>query len=434
MTIHVFAGPSLSGSPVLELDGVCPHPPIAHGDLYRLRLTRCDAVLIVDGVYQHTAPVRHKEILELYSTGVPVYGTASLGALRACEHEGHGMTGLGTVFAWYRDGRLISDADVALTHGDADIGFRAFTYALVSILGAADRLVADGLLAPVAASRIIELARSVHFSMRTNAALLALAGDQGLAGSMRLVVDELGADGRGDIKRIDAEAAVRDLLAGAAPSPLADEVEVPVTSYRQEWRLQHTPATSDPDGPTQRQVLACAQLFLPDFPDRHTRHVLSSLHPEYPEIGVDEFRSAWLDGLPPGELVRRGILSRGELDTLDAKDRMIRVLVRTFRRRSGRLVYEEVPPELSADLAELTRQSAKLLRLNDQAMRLNPRFHPGDIPVEVIDSTFATLWHTDELPTHVLDRGFRSLEEFREQARPYFIAGRVITANEPPAR
>lgn len=430
MTIHVFAGPSLSGSPVLELDGVCPHPPIAHGDLYRLGLAPGDVVLIVDGVYQHIAPVRHKEILELYSTGTPVYGTASLGALRACEHQGHGMVGLGTVFAWYRDGRLISDADVALTHGDADIGFRAFTHALVSVLGAADRLVADGRLDPGTALRVVELARSVHFSLRTNAALLALAGEQGLADSTRLVIDELGAGGRGDIKRLDAEAAVRDLLSGTAPGPPADDVEIPVTSYRQEWRLQHTPATSDPDGPTRRQVLACAQLFLPDFPDRHTRHVLSSLRPEYPEIGVDGFSSAWLDGLAPDELVRRGILSRRELDTLDAKERAIRVLVRTFRRRSGRLVYEEIPPELSSDLAEWTSHSARLLRLNEQAMRLNPRFHPGDIPVEVLDSTFAALWHSDELPTHVLDRGFRSLEEFREQARPYFIAGRAVTARQ----
>lgn len=428
MTIHVFAGPSLSGSPVLELDGVCPHPPIAHGDLYRLRLGPGDVVLIVDGVYQHTAPVRHKEILELYSAGTPVYGTASLGALRACEHQGHGMAGLGTVFAWYRDGRLISDADVALTHGDADIGFRAFTHALVSVLGAADRLTADGRLDPGTASRVVELARVVHFSLRTNAALLAAAGEQELTGPIRLVLEKLGADGCGDIKRLDAEAAVRDLLTGAAPSPPADDVQVPVTSYRREWRLLHTPATSDPGSPTRRQVLACAQLFLPDFPDRHTRHVLSSLRPEYPEIGVDGFSSAWLDGLAPDELVRRGILSGGELDTLDAEERAIRVLVRTFRRRSGRLVYEEIPPELSADLAELTRHSARLLRLNDQAKQLNPRFHPGDIPVEVLDSTFAALWHTDELRTGVLDRGFRSLEEFREQARLYFIAGRAVTA------
>ncbi|MEV0899180.1 TfuA-like protein [Actinoplanes sp. NPDC049802] len=428
MTIHVFAGPSLADSPVLDLDGVCPHPPIAHGDVYRLRLDAGEAVLIVDGVYQHTAPVRHKEILDLYAEGVAVYGTASLGALRASELHGYGMTGLGTVFGWYQDGRVFSDADVALTHGDADVDYRAFTHAIVSILSVADRLVAAGRLDPDLASRIVELARTVHFSTRTNRALLAAADDAGLIGTMRLIVDELRPDRLGDIKRIDAEAAVRTLLDGGTPAQPAGEVVVPVTSYRREWRLQHTPATDDPHGPTERQVLAYAQLFLPDFPDRHEAHVLANLRPEYPQLALDDFPPPWLAGLSPDELVSRRILTTGEAATLDDRSRAIRVLVRTFRRRSGRLVYEELPAELSADLPELIRQSTRLLGLTERAMRVNPKFHPGDVPAGSIDAMFAALWRTEELPTQVLDRGFRSLGDFRDQARPYFMAARAVVA------
>ncbi|SDX69098.1 hypothetical protein SAMN05421504_103495 [Amycolatopsis xylanica] len=415
-TIHVFAGPSLSGSAVLELDGVCAHPPIAHGDLYRLKLNEGDSVLIVDGIYQHTAPVRHKEILALHAAGVPIYGTASLGALRATEHQGHGMTGVGTVFGWYRDGRLISDADVALTHGDADVGYRAFTQALVSIISVTDRLVSAGRLDQADADAVVDLARSLHFSTRTNGALQAAAAKQGLADQMRLALSELHSDRLGDIKRLDAEAAIHDLLAGTVTPPAT--VDVPLTTWRKEWSLQHTPATSDPAGPTLRQVLAFAQLFLPDFPDRHTAHVLANLTPEYPEVGDP----AWQEALPPEELVRRGILSADELATLDQDALATRVLVRTFRRRSGRLVYDEFPP----DLAELADQSARLLGLTSQAIQLNPNFHPGDIPSAELDKTFGELWGTAELVTHVLDRGFRSPEEFREQARPYFIAARAF--------
>ncbi|WP_370944253.1 TfuA-like protein [Amycolatopsis sp. cg5] len=415
-TLHVFAGPSLSGSSVLELEGVCAHPPIAHGDLYRLNLTEGDSVLIVDGIYQHTAPVRHKEILALHAAGVPIYGTASLGALRATEHQGHGMTGVGTVFGWYRDGRLISDADVALSHGDADVDYRAFTQALVSIISVTDRLVSAGRLDETDATRVVDLARSLHFISRTNGALRAAAAEHDLAEQMGLVLDELRADRLGDIKRIDAEAAVHDLLAGKVEPPA--DVDVPLTTWRKEWSLQHTPATADPEGPTLRQLIAFAQLFLPDFPQRHTEYVLASLKPEYPEVG----ESSWLDALSPAEYVRRGILSEDELTSLTADERATRVLVRTFRRRSGRLVYDEFP----AELAEFAEQSARLLNLTTQAAELNPNFHPGDIPSAELDKTFGELWGTTELVTHVLDRGFRSPEEFREQARPYFIAARAF--------
>jgi hypothetical protein len=180
-------------------------------------------------------------------------------------------------------------------------------------------------------------------------------------------------------------------------------------------------------------VFACAQLFLTDFPERHTAHVLANLNPEYPEIGFDALPPAWLDGLPPDELVRRTILAPAERDTLDEKERAVRVLVRTFRRRSGRLVYEQFPPELDADRPALIQQSIRLLQLNEQAMRVNPTYHPGDVPTGRLDETFAELWHTDDLPTAVLDRGFRSLGEFREQARPYFMAARALVALRPPA-
>ncbi|MGJ9423268.1 TfuA-like protein [Aeromicrobium sp. CF3.5] len=434
MTLHVFAGPSMAGSPELEHDDVCSHPPIAHGDLYRVHLAPEDSVLIVDGVYQHTAPVRHKEILHFYAQGVSIYGAASLGALRACEHLGHGMTGLGTVFAWYRDGRLMSDADVALTHGDSEIAFRGFTHAIVSILHVTDQLVAQDRLDADTAARVVALARSVHFTVRSRGALLASVHDDELGAAVQLVIDELHPDRTGDVKRMDAEQAVRDIRSEAAGAP-PKHVAVPVTAYQKEWQLQHTSATADADSPSLRQVLAQVQLFIRDFPDRHTRYVLAHLRPEYPQFAVtepasntDTHRASWLDALSATDLVERGILTSHEAEHLNERERTVRVLVRTFRRQSGRLVFEEMPNDLHLDLPEKAAQSARLLGLSHQAMRLNPRFHPGDIPNDLLDSTFADLWQVDDVATHVLDRGFRSTEDFRENARPYFIAARAFIA------
>ena len=44
------------------------------------------------------------------------------------------------------------------------------------------------------AARIVEVANSVHFSTRSNAALLAAAGEHGLTEPMRLVVDGVAKD------------------------------------------------------------------------------------------------------------------------------------------------------------------------------------------------------------------------------------------------
>ncbi|WP_370967180.1 TfuA-like protein [Amycolatopsis sp. cg9] len=431
MTVHVYAGPSLTGSAVLELDGVCWHPPVAHGDLYRVRVAPGDSVLIVDGLYQHTAPARNKEIIELHTRGVPVYGAASIGALRACEHLGHGMAGLGSVFGWYRDGRLFSDADVALMHGDADVGYRAFTHALVSILSVTDRMAAAGRLDERTAEAIVEVARSVHFGSRTDAVLVAAAG--GLAEPMRAVLAELDPDRLGDIKRIDAEQAVREILSGTAPNPLTDAVAVPDLTDMREWRLLHTPATTGPAAPTLLQVLTYAQLFRPDYPELHTRYVFGRLRPEYPGLRDTDAAPAWLSALTNDDLVARGVLSDAEARRFSQAELLERVLVRTFRLRSGRLVYEEFPAELAPDLTELATECAAVLELNEHAQRRNPAYHPEDLPERLIDAAFTALWATGELSIHALDRGFRTVEEFREQARPFFIAARAAVAMKATA-
>jgi hypothetical protein len=432
MTVHVFSGPSTADSAVLEMPEVCPHPPVMHGDLYRLRLEPGDKVLIIDGLYQHEAPVRHKEILSLCASGVQVYGAASIGALRASELHGLGMPGLGTVFGWYRDGRLNSDADVAVVHGDADVGFRAFTHAMVSILDRCEELQRTGRLDAHSAAAVTEIARSVHFTERSSTALLVAARKHGQESAMRTVVTAL-ADADSDIKRRDAATAIRALVE-AGPAPLSDReiAEVPDTSLRREWMLRHSPATDAADAPTMREVLAYAQFFLSDFPERHTRYVLAHLAPEYPSLTEDRHFPRWLTGLSSAELVRRGLLNSGEIGVLSPAERNLRVLVRSFRLTSGRLVYHDLPADLADELPDLTAQCSRMLALTRQAMSANPQFHPADVPAQTIKPVFAELWRTTSLETALLDRGFRDIEDFIAWARPFYVAASAAVAMRQP--
>ena len=71
-------------------------PPVRQGDVYRTVVRhRPRAVGIIDGYFQPVPSVWHKEILWAMAQGVHVFGSASMGALRAAELAPFGMRGVG---------------------------------------------------------------------------------------------------------------------------------------------------------------------------------------------------------------------------------------------------------------------------------------------------------------------------------------------------
>src|SRR5437764_4260886 len=133
VSTYVFAGPTISPAEGRgELDAVYL-PPAAEGDVYRVTLTDPQAIGIIDGYFQSVPTVRHKEILWAMSRGIHVFGSASIGALRAAELAAFGMEGVGTIFELYRDGVLEDDDEVAIAHGPAEVGFPAGSEAMINI-------------------------------------------------------------------------------------------------------------------------------------------------------------------------------------------------------------------------------------------------------------------------------------------------------------
>ncbi|MGW1965997.1 TfuA-like protein [Streptomyces sp. NPDC001935] len=247
-------------------------PPIRHGDLFDLALRPGDQVLIIDGVYQHFAPIRHKEILAQLARGVHVAGTASLGALRAAELADFGMQGLGQVYGQARAGRLSADADVAVLHTDDSAGARRLTEAMVCVRHALTELRDAGTLDAGQAARLEQAAARLHFTERSHTGLRHAAGPDRQA--MNLLLDHL--RHHGDIKTRDARHALDTLAARPVPPPApgaASAAEVWTSSYGREWDFEHRPLKP---GSTvgARLALACLQLFAPDFPERHRAYTL----------------------------------------------------------------------------------------------------------------------------------------------------------------
>ena len=214
----VFLGPSL---PLAEARGICPdaefHPPIRFGDLYALGCEAPGQALIIDGVFHDSTPVWQREILDALRAGWQVLGAASMGALRALELEPYGMIGLGTVFDWYRTGRIEGDDEVALLHGIAEMDYRPLTLPLVDVRHVLARLETEGELAPDQVSAVLSEFKCMGHEIRTPSALLALVRARG--GDAALVRGQL-ADSRHSLKAEDARLALR-VLAGDLPLPLA---------------------------------------------------------------------------------------------------------------------------------------------------------------------------------------------------------------------
>jgi hypothetical protein len=103
--------------------------------------------------------VWHHELRAALASGIPVFGAASMGALRAAELASFGMIGIGQIFRWYRDGVLTDDGAVTLLHADAEHGYRPLTVPLVNVMHVA-RTLKDG-------ARLVRIAREIFYQRRT---------------------------------------------------------------------------------------------------------------------------------------------------------------------------------------------------------------------------------------------------------------------------
>lgn len=169
--VLVYAGPSVKSQDRKSYPGVAFRPPIEEGDLLKLPLDAPMVIGIIDGYFGDRRAVSHKEILWVMSKGVPVYGAASMGALRAAELDSYGMTGIGDIYEDYRNGKLTDDGEVAVSHGPEELGYPTTTVALVDVRATLRSLVGIGSLSEDEARKAGAVAAKIDFRDRTWATL-----------------------------------------------------------------------------------------------------------------------------------------------------------------------------------------------------------------------------------------------------------------------
>lgn len=225
MTACVFVGPTLAGGKVAAAGDFVRLPPVAQGDVYRAVRAGARAIGIIDGYFSGVPAVWHKEVLWAIAQGVPVFGSASMGALRAAELHAFGMRGVGRIFEEYRNGCLEDDDDVAVLHGPAETGYVVLSEPMVNVRATLDKAGAEKVIPMAAVRALTVLAKGVFYQDRTWEAVFSAAASSGLPeAEIETLRDWLPA-GKVDRKAEDALAmlaAMTDWLSGEQEPPEAD--------------------------------------------------------------------------------------------------------------------------------------------------------------------------------------------------------------------
>jgi hypothetical protein len=216
----VFLGPTLAVGDARAILDADYRPPAAMGDVYLAVCEGARTIGIVDGLFERTPAVWHKEILWALSRGVRVVGSSSMGALRAAELHAFGMEGVGRVFADYRDGVLVEDDAVAVVHGPAADRWRALSEPFVNLRDGLARARAAGLLSDGTRDALTAIARATFYPERSWPALIAAGRAQALPVGELTALDDFVRATRPNLKRDDALALLDALAAPrATPAP-----------------------------------------------------------------------------------------------------------------------------------------------------------------------------------------------------------------------
>ncbi len=160
----IFLGPTLDLAAARRILDAEYLPPIKRGDLARLG-SGVKNVGIIDGEFFQSLAVSPREVLAVLDRGIKVYGSSSMGALRAAETFPYGVIGVGKIFEWYRDGKVDSDDEVAVTYDP--VTYRPLSVPLINIRFCLKAAASEGVIEQSEADEIINAVERLYFPFRS---------------------------------------------------------------------------------------------------------------------------------------------------------------------------------------------------------------------------------------------------------------------------
>jgi len=291
--VIVFAGPTIGRAEILAIAPATVRGPARRGDVYRATLARPSVIAVIDGTFDQTPAVWHKEILWALTLGIDVVGCSSMGALRAAELHPFGMRGVGAIFEAYASGALTADDEVAVLHATAEHDFRPLSDALVNLRATFESAERAGVLMPAVSGELQSLAQGLFYPERRYERVLEMARERGVAAAQLDALERWLPSGKVDQKKADAQA----LLSGLArrePTPAARPA--PTFSFQQTeaWhRLRASLAEETgppPEPPAEASPAVWHRAVLRAIAVRDARLQQARLPPGAVDAVVEQFR------------------------------------------------------------------------------------------------------------------------------------------------
>lgn len=369
----VFLGPTL---PESEARAVLPDaiylPPARCGDVLGALRLAPRVLLVIDGSYERTPAVWHKELAVALERGVRVVGAASMGALRAAELSSYGMVGVGGIFEDFREGRLVDDDEVAVVHSSSG---QPLSTAMVDIRATLESAVESGVLSASVAARALAFAKDTFYPERSFARLLDGLGGEPEASRLARWLAHGGLVQR---KRDDALLALRTVAGrdfGEAPRPAL--VQVPRTSFLRVL-VRHVACSAllgqSAQLPKSERVVQAARFLGEPYRDaKRLAELMAALHEIAPAEAGPESDGWWLPEMREDRWAEVNELSPDERAALVTRVRQLARLQHALLR---------VPAEAQARLAFRARtQESRYLRWLDALddVRRGPGSEPGRV-------------------------------------------------------
>ncbi len=435
----IFLGPSAPPEDLACAEAEI-RPPVAQGDIFRAVHAGARVIGIVDGYFDSTRSIWHKEILWALGEGVEVFGAASMGALRAAELHPLGVRGVGWVFEAFASGRLEDDDEVAIVHAPETLGFRPVSEAMVNVRCTLDAATTAGLLDGAAAAAIAGLAKGLYYADRDWPCILEEAGSAGVEGVAAL--EAWLPKGRVDIKRQDAIALAEAMQASAAvhgrlgaeaaayePTALAEaarraaihdggpSAREDLAGVVDEWRLHDPAAASGPHALLEAMAAAHAAATGDDLDEDAMLEVISGFR-QAAGIEGEAALAAWLASRQLSEA------------------RLLAILARDARLRQARARLTGLTETVLQDRCLLHPLApAWIVRAAEKRRRLDEASRRGKLPgcslsdAELLDWRRATFGQAAPAATPELLEAIRREHQYRSlDTAPAPAAGRPVHA------